>query len=207
MNCFALPQDVTPEHITDHMTCLFEWALNITGTQRMREKHDGDVTSPQGFADLIDEPHITRWSWVVDIHGFGFRHLNPRTSIKLLELLQGIYRGRLKRLLIVDAPSMFWKLWSVVKRFIKPATAQLTEFVHWNGGSGEAGRAGGVGGAGNEADEPSADPRYRELFGDVIADALLAENRKCRDSATVAGVTWTTFFADTMRQPPNDGGD
>jgi hypothetical protein len=160
MNCFALPRNLAPSAITAHMACLFERALR-------------EVPAKSSTGGL-NPPHVRKWSWVIDLYGFGFRHLDPRTSIRLLELMQVAYRGRLKHMLIVDAPVMFWGLWRAVKSFIKPATADLIEFVEWG---------------------PAAVARYRELFGNDISDQLLAEGRENRDTEARAKKKWTTFYA------------
>lgn len=181
MNCFAFPADVTPENITCHMTCLFERAL------RLAEARGGNPSTCD--ASLVEEPRITKWSWVIDITGFGMRHMDPRTTIQLLELLQVVYRGRLKKMLIVDAPMLFWSLWYMIKKFIKPATAALIEFVDWGSGPG------------------CAEPQYRALFGDVIAEALLAEGREARgDAARLDQKQWTTFYAGPGLAHQPDGG-
>merc|ERR1712070_1242135 len=153
-NCFALPHDLTAAAITDHMMCLFERALR---------DHPIEPGAPP-----------RRWSWVIDLHGFGssLRHLDPRTSVKLLPLLQTAYRARLKRLLIVDAPMAFWALWKVVTPVIKPATAKLIEFI----------------------DFQTSPPRYMELFGAEVALELVREASENRDSAFREKKVWNTFY-------------
>jgi hypothetical protein len=154
-NCFALPHDLSPSAITAHMACLFERALQ------------SDTKGSTGGAPR-------RWSWVIDLYGFGLRHMDPRTSVKLLELMQVAYRGRLKRILIVDAPTVFWGLWRATKPFISRTTEQLIEFVEW---------------------EAPAAKRYLELFGGDISAQLVCEGRENRDSTTRAKKRWTPFYA------------
>jgi hypothetical protein len=154
-NCFALPHDLSPSAITAHMACLFERALQ------------SDTKGSTGGAPR-------RWSWVIDLYGFGLRHMDPRTSVKLLELMQVAYRGRLKRILIVDAPTVFWGLWRAIKPFISRTTEQLIEFVEW---------------------EAPAAKRYLELFGGDISAQLVCEGRENRDSTTRAKKRWTPFYA------------
>ena len=95
------------------MTCVFELALR---------RYPGSATT-----------RPRRFTWVVDIHGFGYlsRHSDPRTSLRLLALLRSGYKGRLKRILVVDAPTAFWALWAVVRQTIDEETAALIEFVPW----------------------------------------------------------------------------
>jgi len=152
-NCFVLPRDTTAAGITEHMICLFERALQLYPSS--------------------DPQRHRRWSWVLDLNGFGssLRHLDPRTSVALLHLLQTAYRGRLKRIVMVDAPTSFWGLWQLVKPFIRSQTAELIEFIEW----------------------PKAGPRYLELFGDQIANTLLREGLENRDDKFRATKHWTTF--------------
>lgn len=153
-NCFALPRNLSPDAITTHMMCLFERTLR---------RHPAPDTGMH-----------RRWSWVIDLYGFGLRHMDPRTSVKLLHLLQTAYRARLKHLLIVDAPFGFWGLWKAVSSFIKPATSQLIEFVDWS----------------------SAPDRYRELFGEDVTRVLLKEGAENRDETNRPKKKWVTFYGE-----------
>lgn len=85
-----------------------------------------------------------------------------------------VSQGRLKRILVVDAPTSFWALWAVVRATIDEETAAIIEFVPWE-------------------DVPH---RYPALFGDALGARMLTEARGNRDPACVAAKTWTTFFAD-----------
>merc|ERR1712046_75043 len=106
MNCFALPRDLDPHGIEEHMVCLFERALAAY-------------------------PSAKKWSWIIDMHDFGIYNLDPRTSIGLLHLLQVAYRGRLKHCIILDAPFLFESLWSMVCPFINERTAKSIVFKVW----------------------------------------------------------------------------
>ena len=99
MNCFALPRNLNPSGIANHMACLFERAL---------------LHFP-----CIDSKAVRKWTWCIDIYGFGIQHTDPRTTLELLKLLEYAYPERLKRMLIVDAPGVFWALWRIVKPFIQ----------------------------------------------------------------------------------------
>ena len=104
MNCFALPRDLHPKGIANHMALLFERALlHYPATPHSLQRR--------------------RWSWAIDTHGFGIQHTDPRTSYELLKLLETAYPERLKRMLIVDAPALFWGLYRVVKPLIEERTA------------------------------------------------------------------------------------
>ena len=155
MNGMALPKELSPAGVAEHMTCVFEHALR---------RFPGSAARPRKF------------TWVVDIHGFGYlsRHSDPRTSLKLLSLLRSGYKGRLKRILVVDAPTSFWALWAAVRQAIDEDTAAMVEFVPWE-------------------DVPL---RYPALFGDGLGARMLKEAMANRDPACVAAKEWTTFFAD-----------
>ena len=155
MNGMALPKELSPSGIAEHMTCVFELALR---------RFPGTAERPRMF------------TWVIDIHGFGYlsRHSDPRTSLRLLTLLRSGFRGRLKRILVVDAPTSFWALWAAVRQAIDEETAAMIEFVPWT----------------------EAPVRYPALFGDSLGARLLQEAMSNRDPACVATKTWTTFFAE-----------
>jgi hypothetical protein len=148
MNCFALPRDLNPDGIAEHMTCLFESAL---------KKY----------------PRAKQWTWIIDMHGFGVGNLDPRTSIKLLHLLQVAYRGRLKRCVVLDAPLMFSGLWSVVQPFIAERTAKSIAFKTW----------------------PDFQEELVETLGKSVSKRVCFEIGENRDSEKVQEKTWTTFWA------------
>lgn len=148
MNCFALPRNIDPTGIAQHMTCLFERAL-----QRY--------------------PNAKKWSWIIDMHGFGIGNMDPRTSIKLLGLLQVSYRGRLKRCIVLDAPFGFGGLWSSVRPFINAQTASSIQFQSY----------------------PHICTDLQQLFGCTIANKLQTEMEENRDYLRAREKTWTTFWA------------
>lgn len=152
MNCFALPRELSPRTIADHMACLFERALR-------------QFPAPA--------PALRRWTWVIDMHGFGIKHTDPRTSIELLHLLDCAYPERLKLALVVDAPTIFWGLWNAVKPLMAAKTAAKIEFISWDNAPG----------------------RYQECFGSAVARRLSAEGAENRDPETVKTKRWTTFYA------------
>eukprot|EP00931_Biecheleriopsis_adriatica_P041443 TRINITY_DN23684_c0_g1_i1.p1 TRINITY_DN23684_c0_g1~~TRINITY_DN23684_c0_g1_i1.p1 ORF type:complete len:447 (-),score=61.98 TRINITY_DN23684_c0_g1_i1:27-1367(-) len=148
MNCFALPRNMDPTGIAQHMTCLFERALKRY-------------------------PNAKKWTWIIDMHGFGIANMDPRTSIKLLNLLQVSYRGRLKRCIVLDAPFGFGTLWSSIKVLINKQTASSIQFRSYP--------------------EISAD--LEKLFGCSIASQLQSEMEENRDDSRAREKTWTTFWA------------
>jgi hypothetical protein len=86
--------------------------------------------------------------------------------------LQTAYRGRLKRLVILDPPTGFWSFYeTVAKPFMKPATANLIEFVPYK-------------------DAPS---RLGELVGEDLTTTLLREAAENRE-ANWCDKSWTTFY-------------
>lgn len=163
MNCFALSQEYTPRGVTDHLACLFERAIDEFG-----KPSTADAPSSPGSADAR-----LRWTWVIDVRGFGLRHTDPRVSIEIITLLECAYPDRLKKLLIVDAPSIFFTLWRAVQRLISERSKAKIEFVSWDAAAG----------------------RYETLFGSAMASRLLAEGRENRgEAAAVKEKHWTTFY-------------
>ena len=137
MNCFALPHNLNPSGIANHMACLFERAL-------------------LHFPPASGSTELRQWTWCIDVHGFGIRHTDPRTTMELLKLLECAYPERLKKMLIIDAPTIFWGLWTIVKPFIQEKTVAKIEFVSWS----------------------NAPRRYEELLGKTVADRLVTEGAK-----------------------------
>merc|ERR1712159_846749 len=101
------------------MTCLMERAL---------------TEYPLPVEPALDEdghPKIRRWTFIFDLHGFGMRYYDPRVSMRLLELFQVVHRGRVKKLLVLDAPQLFWGFWKLVQPFMRPATQEKLQFSDW----------------------------------------------------------------------------
>ena len=76
MNCFALSRDYSARGVSDHLACLFERAI--------------DEFPKEGQERL-------RWTWVIDVHGFGVQHTDPRVALEMVTLLECAYVDRLKR--------------------------------------------------------------------------------------------------------------
>merc|ERR1719195_1039108 len=143
MNCFKLPRDLTPASLDTHMICLFERVL-----QEYPAAPSAPVDPEDGHA------RVRQWTWIIDLYGFGARHMDPRTSRNLITLLQTAYRGRLNKLVLLDAPTGFQPFYeNVAKPFMKPRTADRLEFVRW----------------------VDASRRLSELLGEGIASTLLEE--------------------------------
>jgi len=166
MNCFALSQEYTSQGVTDHLACLFERAIEDY-EKPSRAVDDGSSSVPGSPDDRL------RWTWVIDVRGFGLRHTNPRVAIELITLLECAYPERLKKLLVVDPPSIFFPLWRAVRLFISERTKAKIEFVTWD----------------------AAASRYETLFGSNVASKLLAEGRENRGKASVVREKrWKTFY-------------
>lgn len=152
MNCFALPREISPDGVCDHMACLFERCLK-------------KYPSPE-------RGHL-KWTWIIDTHGFSLlRYSNPKTSVKLLNLLQSIYPDRLKRLLIVDVPTIFWGFYKMIERFIDPVTASKIQFIKWE----------------------DAQAMFQKHLGHEMAARLYAEGLTYRASDAWQSKQWTTFY-------------
>lgn len=155
------------------MTCLFELALK-------RWPYTGGMTSAS-----YDFPAWRRWTWIIDMRGFGVANLDPRTSIKLLHLLQVGYRGRLKRAIILDAPLMFDSMWNtMITPFVKERTAQVIQFKKWSGNEEECRR---------DLEEMlgRSEPSTIRLMGEIVENG----ERDVQEAKT-----WTTFWALEGRQ-------
>lgn len=162
MNCFALSRDYSARGVSDHLACLFERAIDEFPTEGR-----------------------LRWTWVIDVHGFGVQHTDPRVALEMVTLLECAYVERLKRLLIVDAPGIFFGLWRAVKPLLREATVAKVEFASWDAAAG----------------------RYEDLFGSEVAERLLAEGVENRDRAAVRDKRWASYYAPEMMPKTADGRD
>merc|ERR1712217_17338 len=77
-------------------------------------------------------PRIRRWTFIFDLYGFGIRYYDPRVTMRLMDLFQMAYRGRVKQLIVLALPSLFSPFWKMVQPFMKPATLEKVEFSDWD---------------------------------------------------------------------------
>lgn len=166
MNCFQLPRDLTPANLDRHMICLFEKALR-------------DFPNPNAPVDPADgHLHVRKWTWIIDLYGFGMRHTNPKTTMNLITLLQTAYRGRLKKLILLDPHTGFKPFYENVARpFMKPQTAERIEFVPFL----------------------QAPERFKALLGEEITPILMEEVKENRQE-NWADKSWTTFCGGKVLQ-------
>merc|ERR1740121_3435658 len=118
MNCFELPHNISPDSVTEHVTCLLERALC-------------EFQEAPAVLEADGHPRVRTWTYIFDLHGFGMRYYDPRVTIRLLELFQVVHRGRLKKFLIMDAPGIFGGFFKLVTPFMRPATVQKIQFADW----------------------------------------------------------------------------
>lgn len=81
----------------------------------------------------IMPPGVRQWNWVLDMHGFRLVDCDPRLARIFLSLASERYPERLGHFWVVDAPSLFSSLWSIIERFIDPKTKEKIRFVKTKG--------------------------------------------------------------------------
>ena len=91
-------------------------------------------------------------------------HTDPRTTIELLRLLETAYPERLKRMLVVDRRGCSGAVACRAPAHSRATTAKI-EFVTW-----------------------AAAPQYRELFGEQVAERLIADGTQLNPSQYRPGV-------------------
>jgi len=165
--CFELPQDNSGESAYRHLLCLFERALR-----------DFPAASGGQSLDCHGHPRIRQWTFIFDLYGFGLKHGDPRVPIKLLELLQMAYRGRVKSLIVLNAPTLFWGLWAMISPFIKQVTTAKIQFANWNG----------------------IRPQLEAKLGSALAEELAAEAEENRDPERVSRKVWEPFYGPALHR-------
>mmetsp|Transcript_25162 Transcript_25162/g.51180 ORF Transcript_25162/g.51180 Transcript_25162/m.51180 type:complete len:295 (-) Transcript_25162:120-1004(-) len=101
---FALASDHTLQPNVEHMIHCFEHAISLMG------------------------PDVSKWVWIADFNGFGFKNLNPQIALAANNLFSVYYPERLGLFVIVGAPRMFDALWKMVAPVLDPLTAQKIAF-------------------------------------------------------------------------------
>jgi CRAL/TRIO domain len=72
---------------------------------------------------------LHRMTWVMDMVGFGRKHLSPSIAKTVLTLFGDHHPERLGCAVVYDAPAMFSTLFSAVKLFADPITVRKVVFI------------------------------------------------------------------------------
>ena len=94
------------------------------------------------------------------------------------KLLKVAFKGRLKRIVVLSAPTSFWATWGAVRTVVDEETDKCIEFLDW----------------------PQAPERFRALFGESLAANMLREAEENRDPAQAATKKWQTFYGAEAKQ-------
>lgn len=62
-------------------------------------------------------------AWMIDLHGMGWRDLDPRTGSGAVPVLANHYPERLAQVCLLDSPAIFKMLWSSIQPLLDPVTA------------------------------------------------------------------------------------
>jgi hypothetical protein len=149
---FALASDYTVAENVDHMIHCFEHAISVMG------------------------PDVSKWVWISDFNGFGFRNLNPQIAFAANNLFSIYYPERLGLFVILGAPAMFDALYKMVRPVLDPLTAQKIAFC--------------------KSDPGSMKTLFSEHFDDELLQWLLSEiaqntNKQLRSKKKYAGTSIT----------------
>ncbi len=109
-------------------------------------------------------PQVPQWVWVFDFHGYGLWDTNPTTVLAAAQFLP-MHPNRLFKVIMLDAPTAFSAVWSVVSGFLTDITKAKITFC-------------------GLADLPGA---TRDWAGDEVADWLHAEASENRRLTAAGG--------------------
>jgi hypothetical protein len=71
-------------------------------------------------------PQVPQWVWIFDFHGYGLWDNNPSTVLAAAQFLP-MHPNRLFKVIMLDAPTAFSAVWSVVSGFLTDITkAKIT---------------------------------------------------------------------------------
>ena len=97
-SCLSIPTNHALEDNRLHMISIFEQAIAVM---------------PPGVED---------WVWVLDMHGFGLKNIDPRLAFAFLKVSAAHYPERLAQAYIISAPRVFHGFWKTIAPFIDPKT-------------------------------------------------------------------------------------
>ncbi|KAL6779921.1 hypothetical protein ACKKBG_A14310 [Auxenochlorella protothecoides x Auxenochlorella symbiontica] len=107
-SCLSIPTCRTMEDTRAHMIATFQQAIAC-------------------MAGGVED-----WVWVLDMHGFGLRDIDPRIAFAFLKVSAAHYPERLAQAYIVSAPRIFSTFWHSISPFIDAKTKAKIHFGHYN---------------------------------------------------------------------------
>eukprot|EP00775_Hariotina_reticulata_P011183 gene11183-11333_t len=81
-----------------------------------------------GYADTSINPD-SKMVGLIDLAGLSYKNLDAVGLKNVFSMLQNHYVERLSKLYMLNAPSVFWGVWKMVKPFIDPVTSQKVVFL------------------------------------------------------------------------------
>lgn len=116
-SCLSIPTCRTMEDTRAHMIATFQQAIAC-------------------MAGGVED-----WVWVLDMHGFGLRDIDPRIAFAFLKVSAAHYPERLAQAYIVSAPRIFSTFWHSISPFIdaktKAKVGREEQDGGWQGGGGQ----------------------------------------------------------------------
>jgi CRAL/TRIO domain len=76
-----------------------------------------------------NDDSLARMTWVMDMVGFGRKHMSPTIAKSVLGLFADHHPERLRCAVVYDAPAVFSALFSAVKLFVDPVTVRKVVFI------------------------------------------------------------------------------
>ncbi|GLJ16742.1 hypothetical protein SUGI_0288090 [Cryptomeria japonica] len=70
-----------------------------------------------------------KFTIIVDLEGWTYKHVDIRGYLALLEILQNYYPERLGKLYFIHLPYIFWAAWNIVCPFVDKKTKQKVSIV------------------------------------------------------------------------------
>jgi hypothetical protein len=105
--------------------------------QELKESIDLIIYTLERASDLIDSEIATgrcvdgKWIWLLDLSAYARSNRTPFSATReVLHIVSSHYPERLYRAYIIDGPSLFGFLYSMVKPFIDARTKAKIQFLH-----------------------------------------------------------------------------
>jgi hypothetical protein len=122
---------------------------------------------------------VSKWVWVIDLHGFKFSDASPSQGKMSSKILSDHYPERLAKAFIVDGPAIFRGFWSICKTVLSKETVEKVDLFSFK----------------------KAEAKFAEWFDDEMMQWMLTEMRENREKKKFADRIWWGPNVDSDHDP------
>lgn len=122
---------------------------------------------------------VSKWVWVIDLHGFKFSDASPSQGKQSSKILSDHYPERLHKAYIVDGPAIFRGFWSLCKTVLSKETVEKVDLFTFK----------------------KCEDKFKEVFDEEMMSWMLTEMKENRDKKKFKDRIWWGPNVDSDHDP------